>query len=49
LLLATGVRPALLRLRPWYEGPRAADIAGCVREAAEMITLAAAQEAQEEP
>lgn len=36
LLLATGCRPALVSLRPWYNGPQAADI-----KAAHDETLAA--------
>jgi hypothetical protein len=31
LLLATGCTPALLRLIPWYTGPRAADITLALR------------------
>ena len=34
LLLATGIRPALLRFTPWHAGPRAAEITAC-RDAAE--------------
>jgi type IV secretory pathway TraG/TraD family ATPase VirD4 len=33
LLLATGARPALMRLRPWYTGPHATRIAEATRRA----------------
>jgi type IV secretory pathway TraG/TraD family ATPase VirD4 len=29
LLLATGIKPALVKLNPWYEGPRVAEITAC--------------------
>ena len=32
LLLVTGVRPALVRLAPWMDGPRAQDIRSALRE-----------------
>jgi type IV secretory pathway TraG/TraD family ATPase VirD4 len=34
LLLATGIKPALLKLTPWYSGPRADEITAC-RDTAE--------------
>jgi type IV secretory pathway TraG/TraD family ATPase VirD4 len=37
LLLATGIRPALLRTTPWYAGPRAAEITAAVHDAQEQI------------
>jgi type IV secretory pathway TraG/TraD family ATPase VirD4 len=33
LLLATGARPALIKLRPWYSGPDAPRIADAIRQA----------------
>jgi type IV secretory pathway TraG/TraD family ATPase VirD4 len=33
LLLATGIKPALIHLTPWYAGPRAAEITGAQRAA----------------
>jgi type IV secretory pathway TraG/TraD family ATPase VirD4 len=44
LLLATGSRPALLRLQPWYAGTRAAQ----VRAASTAATADIAQRAAEE-
>ncbi|MEN3540786.1 hypothetical protein AAH991_37130, partial [Microbispora sp. ZYX-F-249] len=43
LLLATGVRPALLKLRPWYAGPHAQDIAAARDRAVARITVGAAR------
>jgi type IV secretory pathway TraG/TraD family ATPase VirD4 len=37
LLLATGIRPALITLRPWYKGPRAVEITGCRDDAERKI------------
>jgi type IV secretory pathway TraG/TraD family ATPase VirD4 len=37
LLLATGIKPALIHLSPWYSGPRAAEITRAVRTAQEQI------------
>jgi len=37
LLLATGIRPALIRLSPWYAGPRAAEITQAQRIAQQRI------------
>ncbi|REF00641.1 type IV secretory system conjugative DNA transfer family protein [Thermomonospora umbrina] len=41
LLLATGGKPALLQLRPWYRGPRAAEISAHMALAERMIADAA--------
>nr|WP_223065039.1 type IV secretory system conjugative DNA transfer family protein [Streptomyces sp. IB201691-2A2] len=43
LLLATGVRPALIRLRPWYKEPGAAEISAATARESEAITRRAAQ------
>ncbi|MEU6602923.1 type IV secretory system conjugative DNA transfer family protein [Streptomyces flaveolus] len=43
LLLATGVKPALIRLRPWYKEPGAAAISAAAAKETEAITLRAAQ------
>jgi type IV secretory pathway TraG/TraD family ATPase VirD4 len=37
LLLATGIKPALIRITPWYAGPRAVEITETVRVAQEQI------------
>jgi type IV secretory pathway TraG/TraD family ATPase VirD4 len=37
LLLATGMKPALIHITPWYAGPRAAEIAAAVAAAQERI------------
>ncbi|MGH3217932.1 MAG: type IV secretory system conjugative DNA transfer family protein [Streptosporangiaceae bacterium] len=37
LLLATGIKPALMRLTPWYAGPRAAEITAAQQAAQEQI------------
>ncbi|NJP74503.1 type IV secretory system conjugative DNA transfer family protein [Streptomyces sp. C1-2] len=41
LLLATGIRPALIRLRPWYREPGAAVISAQAKAEAEAITARA--------
>jgi type IV secretory pathway TraG/TraD family ATPase VirD4 len=41
LLLATGIKPALIHLTPWYSGPRAAEITGALRTAQEQIRTGA--------
>ncbi|TDB88032.1 TraM recognition domain-containing protein [Actinomadura sp. 7K534] len=41
LLLATGTRPALVRLRPWYSGPHAAAINQAIKAADSAIAEAA--------
>ena len=43
LLLATGARAALVRLRPWYQGPWAARIAAATATAEESIRHAASR------
>jgi type IV secretory pathway TraG/TraD family ATPase VirD4 len=43
LLLATGIKPALIRTTPWYSGPRAAEITEAVRAAQEQIRQGAVQ------
>ncbi|MEU8952270.1 TraM recognition domain-containing protein [Streptomyces sp. NPDC048489] len=43
LLLATGVRPALIRLRPWYKEPGASAISAAAAKEAEAITMRASQ------
>ncbi|WP_333751317.1 type IV secretory system conjugative DNA transfer family protein [Streptomyces sp. IBSBF 2394] len=42
LLLATGIRPALIRLRPWYKEPGAAFISAQAKAEANAITARAA-------
>lgn len=42
LLLATGVRPALIRLRPWYKEPDAGPISHAAKAEVEAITQRAA-------
>jgi type IV secretory pathway TraG/TraD family ATPase VirD4 len=37
LLLATGIKPALIHLTPWYAGPRAAEITAAQQVAQEQI------------
>jgi type IV secretory pathway TraG/TraD family ATPase VirD4 len=37
LLFATGIKPALITLRPWYKGPRAAEITACRDDAETKI------------
>ena len=41
LLLATGARPALLQLRPWYTGPDADRITAAIRRAQDAMQQAA--------
>jgi type IV secretory pathway TraG/TraD family ATPase VirD4 len=41
LLLATGTKPALIRLRPWYSGPHAAPISEAIKTADTAIADAA--------
>ncbi|MFA1538024.1 type IV secretory system conjugative DNA transfer family protein [Actinomadura monticuli] len=41
LLLATGTKPALVRLRPWYSGPHAAPISAAIKAADAAIAAAA--------
>ncbi|MFJ3498450.1 type IV secretory system conjugative DNA transfer family protein [Streptomyces sp. NPDC086091] len=42
LLLATGVRPALIRLRPWFKEPNAARISAAAKAETDAITARAA-------
>jgi len=43
LLLATGIRPAMIRLRPWYKEPNAGPIAKAAKAEVEAITERAAE------
>jgi len=43
LLLATGGKPALLHLKPWYRSPQAADISTCIQKAEAAIAAGAAR------
>ncbi|MER7693713.1 TraM recognition domain-containing protein [Streptomyces sp. NPDC097610] len=43
LLLATGVRPALIRLRPWYKEPNAGPISAAAKAEVAAITQRAAR------
>lgn len=43
LLLATGTKPALIRLRPWYKEPNAGMISAAAAKETEAITMRAAQ------
>jgi type IV secretory pathway TraG/TraD family ATPase VirD4 len=43
LLLATGIKPALIHLTPWYAGPRAAEITAAQQAAQEQIREQAIQ------
>lgn len=43
LLLATGIKPALIHLTPWYSGPRASEITATVQAAQEQIRQHAAE------
>jgi type IV secretory pathway TraG/TraD family ATPase VirD4 len=45
LLLATGARPALIRLRPWYGGPSAPAVRQAIRQAEHLMRDAARQAA----
>jgi type IV secretory pathway TraG/TraD family ATPase VirD4 len=47
LLLATGIKPALITLRPWYAGPRAAEITACRDDAERKIRRDAVAAARE--
>jgi type IV secretory pathway TraG/TraD family ATPase VirD4 len=42
LLLATGVRPAMIKLRPWYKEPNAGPISRAAKQEVEAITQRAA-------
>jgi len=43
LLLATGIKPALIHLTPWHAGPRAAQISAAQTAAQDQIRAAASQ------
>jgi type IV secretory pathway TraG/TraD family ATPase VirD4 len=45
LLLATGIRPALIRLRPWYKEPNAGPISAAAKAEVAAITERAAHKA----
>ncbi|WP_433119167.1 type IV secretory system conjugative DNA transfer family protein [Micromonospora sp. CA-246542] len=45
LLLATGIRPAVIRLRPWYKEPDAARISAAAKREVAAITERAARKA----
>jgi type IV secretory pathway TraG/TraD family ATPase VirD4 len=47
LLLATGIKPALIKLTPWYAGPRAAEITAGRDQAERAIREAAVAAARE--
>ena len=47
LLLATGIKPALITLSPWYRGPRAEEIARCRDRAEKAIRGEAVARARE--
>lgn len=47
VLLATGARPALIRLRPWYTGPRAPAISGAIRRAEDAMRAGARKATRE--
>ncbi|MBV9444666.1 MAG: type IV secretory system conjugative DNA transfer family protein [Streptosporangiaceae bacterium] len=47
LLLATGIKPALIRLTPWYAGPRSAEITECRDHAERAIRQAATAAARQ--
>ncbi|MGW6016076.1 hypothetical protein [Streptomyces sp. NPDC055210] len=49
LLLATGVKPALVRLRPWYKEPGAAEVSAAAAKESEAITIRAAQKWSNNP
>ncbi len=50
LLLATGSKPAILTLQPWYTGPRAAEISAAEHAAVASLTArAGARDAQPSP
>ena len=49
LLLATGARPALIRLRPWYAGPDAPRISAATRQAEDAMRRGARSMAPSPP
>ncbi|MEU6116071.1 TraM recognition domain-containing protein [Streptomyces sp. NPDC047117] len=49
LLLATGIRPALIRLRPWFKEPGAERIQAAAQAESQAMTARAAQIVMEKP
>jgi len=49
LLLATGTKPALITLQPWYTGPHAAQITAAETTALQLITQRASSTTQRQP
>jgi len=49
LLLATGTKPALITLQPWYIGPHAAQITAAETTALQLITQRASSTTQRQP
>ncbi len=49
LLLATGTKPALITLQPWYTGPNAAQITAAETTALQLITQRASSPTQRQP
>ncbi|MER7397088.1 TraM recognition domain-containing protein [Streptomyces sp. NPDC000151] len=49
LLLATGIRPALIRLRPWYQEPGADRIQAAAQAEVQAMTARAARTVMEKP
>jgi type IV secretory pathway TraG/TraD family ATPase VirD4 len=47
LLLATGIKPALVKLTPWYQGPHAAEITACRDQAESRIRAQAVARARQ--
>jgi len=47
LLLATGARPALIQLRPWYAGPSAGAVSDAIRRAEDAMRAGARQASSE--
>jgi type IV secretory pathway TraG/TraD family ATPase VirD4 len=47
LLLATGCKPAMLKLTPWYDGPKAAAVSKAIRSAENALTARASGQAAE--
>ncbi len=49
LLLATGTKPALITLQPWYTGPHAAQITAAETTALQLITQRASSSTERQP
>jgi len=49
LLLATGTKPALITLQPWYTGPHAAQITAAETTALQLITQRASSTTERQP